>query len=135
MLKKRAAIYTNGWKRKLRLTLLRKNFSCIHYQRGKKHDSLAWFFGNKINIWGKICIYFFLEGLWKERFLMSWRKIRHRSEKNFNLLQTFKGEMKEAQRGSKFKVEFSFVCQNVVFVFLHFHFPPLGKHKSSQSLN
>ena len=117
-------------KKKAKVNIVKKKTSHAFITSGAKHDSLAWFFGNKIYIWGKIkiCIYFFLlEGLWKECFLMSWRKICHRSEKNFNLLQTFKGEMKEAQRGSKFKVEFSFVCQNVVFVFLHFHFPPLGK--------
>ena len=117
MLKKRPAICTNGWKRKQKLILLRKKLLMHSLPAGQKHDSLAWFFGNKIYIWGKIkiCIYFFLlKGLWKECFLMSWREICHRIEKKFNLLQTFKGEMKEAQRGSKFTVEFSFVCQNVV---------------------
>ena len=98
MLKKRAAICTNGWKRKWRLILLRKdrmynfNFSCIHDQRGKKHDSWEirkWReikLTNKFEVYLDIfetkskfevkIVYFFFRGIMKWTFLMSWRKIQ-----------------------------------------------------------
>ena len=106
----RATICTNGWKRKWRLILLRKdrmynfNFSCIYDQRGKKHDSWEirkWReikLTNKFEVYLDIfetkskfevkIVYFFLEGLWNEHFWcleerFKVQTIRHRSEKKF----------------------------------------------------
>ena len=74
MLKKRAAICTNGWKRKWRLILLRKELLMHSLPAGQKHDSLAWFFGNKIYIWGKIkiCIYLICCKLLK----VKWKRLK-----------------------------------------------------------
>ena len=65
-------------KKKAKVNIVKKKLLMHSLPAGQKHDSLAWFFGNKIYIWGKIkiCIYYERNVFWclEERFVIESRR-------------------------------------------------------------